>query len=71
MIGFRLKQDSDDKPMVLILSWLLANQKHIKKFAQVYTDQGCDVLVAHITPWQLLWPSSGTQERNCLNFMID
>lgn len=47
--------------MVLILSWLLANHKHIKKFAQVYTDQGCDVLVAHITPWQLLWPSSGTQ----------
>ncbi|CAO1363144.1 unnamed protein product [Diamesa serratosioi] len=57
----RLKQESGDKPMVLILSWLLANQKHIKKFAQVYTEQGCDVLVAHITPWQLLWPSSGTQ----------
>lgn len=32
------------------------------KFANIYLDQGFDVAVARITPWQLLWPVNGTQE---------
>lgn len=57
----RLIQDADDKPLVLVLSWLQAKQKHLKKYAKIYMDQGFDVLVARITPWQLLWPAKGTQ----------
>lgn len=57
----RLTQDTDDKPLVVILSWLQAKQKHLSKYAQLYMDQGFDVLVAQITPWQLLWPVKGSQ----------
>ena len=39
----------------------MAKQKHLKKYAQIYTDMGFDVMVVHITPWQLLWPVKGTQ----------
>lgn len=58
---FRLKQDVDEKPLVVILSWLQSKQKHLSKYAKVYMDQGFDVLVAQITPWQLLWPVKGSQ----------
>lgn len=50
-----------DKPLVVILAWLQAKQKHLKKYAELYTNQGFDVLVAQVTPWQLLWPVKGCQ----------
>lgn len=59
--NLRLTQDIDDKPLVVILSWLQAKQKHLSKYAQLYMDQDFDVLVAQITPWQLLWPVKGSQ----------
>lgn len=48
-------------PLVLMMAWLMAKQKHLKKYAQIYTEMGFDVMVVHITPWQLLWPVKGTQ----------
>lgn len=60
---FSLKQDINDRPLVVILSWLNAKQKHLAKYANLYIDQGFDVLVAQITPWQLLWPVKGSQVR--------
>lgn len=48
-------------PLVLMMSWLLAKQKHLKKYAKIYTDLGFDVLVVHVTPWQFIWPAKGTQ----------
>lgn len=50
-----------DKPLVVLLSWLMAKQKHLKKYAQLYTDQGFDVLTVQITPWQFMWPKQGAQ----------
>lgn len=44
-----------------MLSWLGAKQAHLMKYAILYIDQGFDVVVASITPWQLLWPTKGTQ----------
>lgn len=44
-----------------MLCWLQAKQKHVAKYAQLYVDQGFDVLAIRITPWQLLWPTKGTQ----------
>ncbi|XP_055627981.1 uncharacterized protein LOC129769624 [Toxorhynchites rutilus septentrionalis] len=49
------------KPTVLMFAWLNAKQKHLSKYAKLYTDQGFDVVVAHLTPWQLLWPVKGSQ----------
>ncbi|XP_075168943.1 transmembrane protein 53-like lethal (2) k09913 isoform X2 [Haematobia irritans] len=48
-------------PLVLMMAWLMAKQKHLKKYAEIYTDLGFDVMVVHITPWQLLWPTKGSQ----------
>ncbi|XP_066999131.1 transmembrane protein 53-B isoform X2 [Anabrus simplex] len=50
-----------NKPLVIIMAWLLAQQKHILKFAELYMDQGFDVLNVSIAPWQLLWPAKGSQ----------
>lgn len=44
-----------------MLCWLQARQKHVEKYAKLYTDLGFDVLAVKITPWQLLWPTKGTQ----------
>ena len=57
----RLTQDVNDKPLVVVLAWLQSKQKHLSKYAQLYLDQGFDVLVTQITPWQLLWPVKGSQ----------
>lgn len=50
-----------DKPAVLIFSWLNAKQKHLSKYAKLYNEQGFEVIVAQLTPWQLLWPMKGSQ----------
>ncbi|XP_001870294.2 uncharacterized protein LOC6054370 [Culex quinquefasciatus] len=50
-----------EKPLVLLLCWLQASEKHLRKFAEFYQEQGFEVLVAHITPWQLMWPVYGSQ----------
>lgn len=44
-----------------MLCWLQARQKHVEKYAKLYVDLGMDVLAVQITPWQLLWPTKGTQ----------
>lgn len=71
MTIFRLKQNIDDKPLVIILSWLNAKQKHLSKYARVYLDQGYDVLITQITPWQLLWPGKGSQVKTEKYFRIN
>ncbi|XP_055532294.1 uncharacterized protein LOC129722675 [Wyeomyia smithii] len=58
--SLRLK-DQIDKPLVIIFGWLQASEKHLKKFAELYIEQGFEVLVAHLSPWQLIWPVSGSQ----------
>lgn len=50
-----------NKPVVLIFAWLNAKQKHLIKYAELYTEQGYDVVVTQLTPWQLLWPMKGSQ----------
>ncbi|XP_058829416.1 transmembrane protein 53-A-like isoform X1 [Topomyia yanbarensis] len=50
-----------EKPTVLIFAWLNAKHKHLVKYANLYTDQGFEVVVTQLTPWQLLWPVKGSQ----------
>jgi esterase/lipase len=58
----RLNQDCGDRPLAIIFSWLKSKPKHLMKYAHLYLDQGFDVAVAQITPWQLLWPVNGAQQ---------
>lgn len=43
------------------MSWLMAKERHLKKYASIYLEMGFDVMVVHLTPWQLLWPTKGAQ----------
>lgn len=48
----RLKTELD-KPLVVMFQWLMAKPNHIKKYAQLYIDQGFDVMSVSVTPWQV------------------
>nr|XP_022906273.1 uncharacterized protein LOC111418072 [Onthophagus taurus]XP_022906274.1 uncharacterized protein LOC111418072 [Onthophagus taurus] len=50
-----------NRPLVVMPVWLLAQNKHIYKYSKFYIDKGFDVLSINVTPWQLLWPVKGTQ----------
>lgn len=67
----RLKNPLSGKPLAVMLCWLQARQKHVEKYAQLYVDIGMDVLAVTITPWQLLWPTKGTQlvARDAVQFL--
>ena len=49
-------EEPDNKPLVIMMSWLMARDKHINKFANIYVDQGFNVLHIKTLPRQLLWP---------------
>uniref|UniRef100_A0A2A4JBY1 Transmembrane protein 53 n=1 Tax=Heliothis virescens TaxID=7102 RepID=A0A2A4JBY1_HELVI len=50
-----------DKPICVMINWLLARQKHVMKYATLYLEQGFDVVSVSCTPWQLMWPMKGSQ----------
>ncbi|CAG9865529.1 unnamed protein product [Phyllotreta striolata] len=50
-----------NKPLMVMLSWLMARKKHVHKYADLYLKHGYDVLNINVSPWQLLWPTKGTQ----------
>lgn len=56
-----LESSSEKRPLVLLLSWLAAKQRHLSNFSRFYLDQGCDVLTIKIKPLQILLPKSGAQ----------
>ncbi|KAG7207133.1 hypothetical protein KM043_001007 [Ampulex compressa] len=50
-----------DRPLLVILSWLLSKRRHVMKFVNLYMEQGFDVAMVTITPWQLMWPTKGSR----------
>ncbi|KAG0713703.1 hypothetical protein GWK47_001778 [Chionoecetes opilio] len=52
---------SDGRPLALLFCWLMAKERHIKKYAQLYTNMGIDVLKVRISPFDLLRPTRGSQ----------
>lgn len=50
-----------ERPLMVMLSWLMAKKKHVYKYADIYLKHDFDVLNVNISPWQLLWPTKGTQ----------
>ncbi|XP_045601040.1 uncharacterized protein [Procambarus clarkii] len=50
-----------DRPLTLLFCWLLAREKHIRKYAQLHTNMGFDVLKIRISPFDLLRPTKGSQ----------
>lgn len=58
-ISFRPAGDistSSERPMALVLSWLLSKSKHIYKYGDYYLGHNFDVLHVKVDPKHLLWP---------------
>lgn len=51
----------ENKPLLVLLSWLLPKRAHVMKYVNLYLQQEFDVLLVSITPWQLLWPTKGSR----------
>lgn len=56
-------RDDSNAPLVVILGWLLAKPQHLKKYSDIYTSKGFNVLTVSMSPWQFIWPTSGAQVR--------
>ncbi|KYM81262.1 hypothetical protein ALC53_08333 [Atta colombica] len=52
---------TNNRPLLVILTWLLSERRHVMKFVNLYMEQGFDVVVVSLTPWQLLWPAKGSR----------
>ncbi|ESO91558.1 hypothetical protein LOTGIDRAFT_121859 [Lottia gigantea] len=44
------------RPLVILFSWLLAKDRHIAKYRNLYTSQGFDVLSIRVSPTEVLQP---------------
>lgn len=51
----------EKRPLAVILSWMLAKGSHLDKYCNIYLQKGFDVLTVHISPQQMLFPTSGSQ----------
>lgn len=49
------------RPLLVILTWLLSKRRHVMKFVNLYMEQGFDVAVVSLAPWQLMWPAKGSR----------
>ncbi|KAK0167311.1 hypothetical protein PV327_004728 [Microctonus hyperodae] len=60
-----------DRPLLVLLSWMLAKKSHVMKYANLYLEQGFDVVTVNVTPWQFMWPIKGTRvvANDLLNFL--
>ncbi|XP_076619794.1 transmembrane protein 53-like lethal (2) k09913 [Colletes latitarsis] len=65
-------KNTECRPLLIVLSWLLAKRRHVMKFINLYTEQGFDVALVSMTPWQLLWPITGSRvvAEDLLEFLI-
>ncbi|XP_029166409.1 uncharacterized protein LOC114937157 [Nylanderia fulva] len=52
---------ANDRPLLVVLTWLLSKRQHVMKFVNLYMEQGFDVAVVSLTPRQLLWPETGSR----------
>ncbi|XP_077994570.1 uncharacterized protein LOC144448264 [Glandiceps talaboti] len=52
-------QKDQNRPTVLMFTWMSAKRRYINKYVDVYTSKGYDVLVVKMDPINLVWPSTG------------
>lgn len=60
---------SHERPLTLLFCWLMAKERHVRKYAQFYTNMGIDVLKVRISPFDLLRPTKGSQVRRGERFL--
>lgn len=50
-----------ERPICIMLNWLLAGHKQVMKYANIYLEEGFDVMRVSCEPWQLMWPKKGAK----------
>lgn len=45
-----------ERPLVVIFGWMLARNRHLNKYGNLYLSKGFDVLSVQVQPQQVLWP---------------
>jgi acetyl esterase/lipase len=60
-----------DRKLVIFMSWLMAKDRQIEKYRQIYMERGFDVLTVQTYPYQFLAPPLGAQRvaENLLRFL--
>ena len=53
--------DVSQRPLTLIFAWMLAKDKHLEKYRQLWFNKGFDVLTVRTSPLDLLLPPIGGQ----------
>ncbi|KAJ8678580.1 hypothetical protein QAD02_014367, partial [Eretmocerus hayati] len=56
-----VQNSGENRPLLVLLCWLLSKRNHIMKFVNFYMEQGFDVVTVTMTPWQLMWPVNGSR----------
>ncbi|XP_054159345.1 transmembrane protein 53-like [Oppia nitens] len=56
------------RPLVVLLTWLMAQEKHVDKYSNLYLQKGFDVLTVKTNPFDLMFPSIGSRKiaQNCV-----
>ncbi|KOB68543.1 Transmembrane protein 53, partial [Operophtera brumata] len=54
-------QIPSERPLCIMLSWLASKQKHLSKYAEIYTQMGFDVMTITCSPLQVMFPARGSQ----------
>lgn len=57
----KTSNSSEKRPLLVLICWLLAKEKHYMKFTDLYLQHGFDITIVTITPWQLMWPEKGSR----------
>uniref|UniRef100_A0A2P2I707 Transmembrane protein 53-like n=1 Tax=Hirondellea gigas TaxID=1518452 RepID=A0A2P2I707_9CRUS len=51
----------EERPLTLLMCWLMSKDSHVKKFVDLYNEMGFDVLKIRISPFDMLRPVKGAQ----------
>lgn len=57
------------RPLVMMMTWLGAEEKHIEKYRQMYFQRGFDILTVKTNPMDLVFPKNGARQiaRNAID----
>lgn len=64
---------TQERRLVVLMSWLEAKEKHIEKYRQFYLERGFDVLNVKTSPLDLLLPTVGAKKisKDFLRFLVE
>lgn len=69
--AFDSKLNADERPLVLLYSWLKAKSSHLTKYSDFYLTKGFDVLQITTTPSSIIFPNKARKSMNEMLKYID